>query len=259
MHFPAGLSARLIRRSISAAFRAARTPAIFHVPLVQLSSEAASGHEVSDSTWRTPASCMPAAAESRAPIVWLGGCEPLSHPQIAEVASALVAKGRYVFFHTSGEGLRKRLHEFQPVPCLYLTIEIPWFSGDSADSPKTAASDSSMGAVTECIRATRLAGFYVCGHFTVRDERSPAQLASRIREFSARGLDGFAISSRGVVPAAGFSAPCPARLDEFTRAIPSRGWRRFSRMLESSYRRPAPSHASAATRSRAEKTCEGSA
>src|SRR5690348_8283698 len=102
MHFPAGLSARLIRRRISASFRTAPIPAIFHLPLSQPSCAAAASDRVPDCEWRASAACVEAAAESRAPIVWLGGCEPLSHPNIADVASALVAKGYYVFLHTSG-------------------------------------------------------------------------------------------------------------------------------------------------------------
>lgn len=259
MHFPAGLSARLIRRRISASFRTAPIPAIFHLPLTQPSCAAASSDEVPDCEWHTPAACVRVAAESRAPIVWLGGIEPLSHPNIGDVASALVAKGHYVFFHTSGEGLRRRIHEFQPVPRLYLTFEIPLHSDNPEHLPKGSGSDASIRAVAECIRAARLSGFYVCGHFTIGDRPSPAQLASRIQEFSKRGLDGLAISSRGVTSSAECNAPSPARLDEFTRLIPSLGWRRFSRLLDSSYSRPVPSHEFSGSPSPAENACEESA
>ena len=259
MHFPPGLSARLIRRRISASFRATPVPAIFHLPLTQPSCAAASSDQVADCEWRTLDACVEAAAESRAPIVWLGGREPLSHPNIADVASALVTKGHYVFFHTSGEGLRRRVHEFQPVPRLYLTFEIPLHSGGPEDSWKGSGSDTSIRAVAECIRAARLSGFYVCGHFTIGNESSPAQLVSRIREFSERGLDGLAISSRGVTSGAESNAPSPDRLDEFTRLIPSLCWRKFSRLLESSHCRPVPSREFAASTSRAENACEESA
>lgn len=259
MHFPAGLSARLIRRRISASFRTAPIPAILHLPLTQLSCAAASSDQVSDSEWRTVDACVGAAAESRAPIVWLGGCEPLSHPNIADVASALAANGHYVFFHTSGEGLRRRIHEFQPMPRLYPTFEIPLQSGDPADSPKSSDFAAAIRAVAECVRAARLSGFYVCGHFTIGDHRPPAQLLSRIREFSDRGLDGLAISSRGVTSGAESSAPSPESLDEFTRLIPSRGWRRFSRMLEASCCRPRASRAFTPSSSPAENACEESA
>jgi|GEM_PF-2134023 len=259
MHFPAGLSARLIRRTVFPSFRTAQAPAIFHLPLALPSSAEAPGDAIRDSEWRTAAACVEAVAESRAPIVWLGGCGPVSHPNIADVVSALVANGQYVFFHTSGEGLRRHIHEFQPASRLYLTFEIPSPSGDSADSPKSSDSSAPGRPVAECIRAARLSGFYVCGHFTTGDQTSPDNLAAHVQEFSARGLDGLAISSGGVATGAEFSAKSPTRLDEITRLIPSLGWRRFSRLLEFSYRRRVPSRGFAASCSRAENACEESA
>lgn len=237
----------------------AQTPAIFHLPLAQRSAADAPGDAIADSEWRTPALCVQAAAELRAPIVWLGGCEPLSHPNIADVVSALVAKDRYVFLHTSGVGLRRRFHEFQPVPRFYMTVEIPSDSSGSANSLTSADSAASIQTVAECIRAARLSGFYVCGHFTIGEQTSPAHVAAHIEEFSKRGLDGLAISSRGVAPAAEFNSPPLARLDEFARLIPSLGWRSFSRLLAPSYRLPASPRDSAASASRAENACEESA
>jgi hypothetical protein len=145
------------------------------------------------------------------------------------------------------------------MPRLYPTFEIPLQSGDPADSPKSSDFAAAIRAVAECVRAARLSGFYVCGHFTIGDRPSPAHLASRIQEFSKRGLDGLAISSRGVTSSAESNEPSPARLDEFTRLIPSHGWQRFSRLLESSYRRPVPSHEFSGSPSRAENACEESA
>lgn len=259
MDFPAGLSARLIRRGIFSAFRSAPVPAIFHLPLAPRSCAAAPGDEVSDVEGRAAAACVQAAAQSRAPIVWLGGSELLSHPDIADIAFALVANGHYVFLHTKGEGLRWRLHEFQPVPRLYLTIEIPLQSCNSADSPVRPGPDAPTRTVAEFIRAARLSGFYVCGHLTTGAQSSPSQLASRIREFPERDLDGVAISSGGVASASELDTLSAATLDEYMRVIPSRGWRRFSRLLESSYYRPALSREFAVSPSRAENACEESA
>src|SRR2546430_15359761 len=50
-----------------------------------------------------------------APVVWIGGSEPLLHPEMGQLTRCIAAIGRDVFLETDGALLRRRIHEFRPV------------------------------------------------------------------------------------------------------------------------------------------------
>src|SRR5207245_10191324 len=58
----------------------------------------------------------------RSPVIWIGGTEPLLHAGIAHLVRAITQTGHFVFLETDGTLLRRRIHEFQPVPRLFLTV-----------------------------------------------------------------------------------------------------------------------------------------
>jgi hypothetical protein len=94
--------------------------------------------------------------ESVPSLVWIGGLEPLEHPEVARFANAVAASAREVFLQTNGKLFRRRVHEFQPSPRLRLAFR---FSGVSIDGPENAD-------VVEAIRIAKLSGFLTVG-FTV--------------------------------------------------------------------------------------------
>ena len=181
---------------------------------------------------------MQAATQAGAPAVWIGGTEPLFHPAIGDLTSALVENGRYVFVHTSGAGLRKRIHEFEPVDGFFFTLEIP---ADAGPPQSRAAADDSapFAAVSEAIRVARLSGFHVCAHFTVIGPRATADLVVQMTALGSQGVDGMLVSSGGAFLRQPNAAKADRNLAEITRLIPVAGWRRFSRLLESSYEQAA--------------------
>src|ERR1051325_3462151 len=63
------------------------------------------------------------AKSTRAPIVWIGGEEPLLHPEIGRLANDLLKENRHVFLHTDGYNLRQRIHAFRPDSRLFLTLQ----------------------------------------------------------------------------------------------------------------------------------------
>jgi hypothetical protein len=94
--------------------------------------------------------------ESVPSLVWIGGIEPLEHPEISKFANAVAASGREVFLQTNGKLFRRRVHEFQPSPRLRLAFR---FAGASIDAAENAD-------VVEAIRIAKLSGFLTVG-FTV--------------------------------------------------------------------------------------------
>jgi hypothetical protein len=263
MRFPAGLSARLARHRVLRAFNRESAPAIFHLsPLVQHFPSEAHLENVSPETeWHSPRACLLAARQVGAPVVWLGGTEPLFHPAIGELAATLAESGHYVFLHTSGAGFRKRIHEFKPVPRLYLCFEIPAIE-ESAKPSLTAASNGAISfqTVAEGIRIARLSGFHICVHCTIGSARTPREIAARITQLRTYPLDGVVVSSQGSHSRASNDASSAGLLAQAMRLIPARRWRSFSRLLEISYQdHGVVSRQEASRSSREASACEESA
>jgi prophage DNA circulation protein len=257
MRFPAGLSARLARHRVLRTFSRGFAPAIFHLsPLVKHFPLGVRLENLSPETeWHSPAACGQAAAQIGAPIVWVGGTEPLLHPAIGEVAATLVEKGHYVFLLTSGSGLRKRIHEFKPVSRLYLCFEV------AEDGPSALAAEDDervcFETVAEAIRVARLSGFHTSVHCSVSETTESLALAARIASLQTRRVEGIIVSSKGTFPTASRSAKLLAAA---TQLIPARGWRSFSRLLEASYQQHASvSRDLAGRQSREASACEESA
>jgi hypothetical protein len=220
MRFPIGLRARLLRRSFLQSLRPGFPSGIFQLsPLVRHFPLGARNAAVADpeSEWHSAKSCAQVAAQARAVAVWVGGTtEPLLHPNIGEVISSLTDNGHYVFLHTSGVGLRRSIHEFEPVNRLFLTVEVPLGSA----SPQLNA------ASREALRVARLSGFHCCAHFTVSEPGDTPELAASIAQLESCRLDGLVVSSGN-----GHST---AVLSEAAQLIPSSSWRYFSLLLQSS-------------------------
>src|SRR5712692_3275385 len=98
---------------------------------------------------------------SRSPVVWIGGSEPLHHPGIAHLVRAIAGSGHFIFLETDGTLLRRRIHEFQPVSRLFLTVRLePDAQRPKSNGHRTAASELAL----EGIRTARLSGFLICVH-----------------------------------------------------------------------------------------------
>src|SRR5258706_13861444 len=68
--------------------------------------------------------CVSASDECGAPIVSVAGGEPLLHPQIADIARALVDRRRYVYLCTNAILLERKLDEFEPSKYLSFSVHM---------------------------------------------------------------------------------------------------------------------------------------
>src|SRR5260370_35900191 len=59
---------------------------------------------------------------SAAPIVWIGGAEPLHHPELGPLTRCITGAGRHVFLETDAALLRQRIHQFRPSARPFLTL-----------------------------------------------------------------------------------------------------------------------------------------
>jgi len=239
MQFPLRLSADLIRARVSRHLSGAASPPIFRLSL--LVAHPASGARIEEQSaefaWHSPGECVRLAESQRAAVVWVGGVEPMLHPEIGKVASALTSSGRHVFVHTSGAGLRMRIHEFAPVSRLFLTFE---FDGIETVHDRIVPQPGCFRRNLEAIRAAKLSGFLVCAHLTVTGETQPAEIGQLFEFLDAKDVDGFIVSSGGNRNSPSAHLAVQEKLLEVQALVRCGRWTRFSQLLESSYSEPAP-------------------
>jgi hypothetical protein len=168
---------------------------------------------------------------SRSPVVWIGGSEPLDHPGIAHLVRAITHSGHFVFLETDGTLLRRRIHEFQPVSRLFLTVLLE--PGAQRCAPKRPRASAAELAV-EGIRAARLSGFSICVHLRVTPETEISDAAELFHLAHSLDVDGCVIS-----PASGQSnSSLPAAQTLLQKTVEARKqigniwWEFFSRLVE---------------------------
>lgn len=152
--------------------------------------------------------------KSPAPVVWIGGSEPLLHAGIGHFVRAIAQSGHFVFLETDGTLLRRRIHEFQPLPQVFLTVLL-----DSLESARSALSVEGLGAA-------RLSGFFTVVHSRVREDSDVAQLKALRTMIGEMDLDGWLIS------AASTDGDVARKASEARCLIPSSFWRKLSEHIE---------------------------
>ena len=216
MRFPARLSVKLAKARVAGFFRGARPAHLIDFVDAAEVLHAGSAHPISHERIRS-------LLVSPAPILWIGGSEPLEHPGIAHLVRAIVQGGRFVFLETCGALLRRRIHEFQPVLQLFLAIR-------SAGPPPSAGpklrNPGACELALEGLRAARLSGFFTAVHSPVREDSDVSRLQALSGILSAADVDGWMITA--ATP--GDSASRKAR--EARNLIPHARWRWLSGHVE---------------------------
>lgn len=207
MRLPARLTAQFAKARIARMFKPAAGPALIHcvdpAEILHLGSAAPVSHEK-----------MKKLMESSSPVIWIGGSEPLVHPGIGHFVRAIAQKDRFVFLETDGALLRRRIHEFQPLPGLFLVVSLDELRGQESE------------LALEGLRAARLSGFFTVIRSTVGENSDLAELEG-IRFFILRNdLDGWLMTAESADQAVVRKAA------EARRFIPSSFWRQFSKHIE---------------------------
>jgi len=169
---------------------------------------------------------------SHSPVAWIGGSEPLHHPGVAHLVRAITQTGHFVFLETDGTSLRRRIHEFQPVSRLFLTVRLESCAPRHALKGLRACL---FELASEGIRAARLSGFLICVHARVHRETDLAEMAEFIQLANSLDVDGIVITpgNRGGNSAATPDAAALQRkTTEARKLIGSTWWELFSRIVE---------------------------
>ena len=231
MRFPLRLSAALLRAKFSR--RTSSNPIFRLCPqIARVGDTSPAEHLAPEIAWHSAEECVRLAQSQGSPIVWLGACEPMLQPEIGEVASLLLGAGHHVFVHTSGQGLRRRIHEFTPDSRLFLTFE---FAGREIQHDCAKAQSRPFPQIMEAIRAAKLSGFLVCAHVTVGAEANVCEIGEFFEYLDGQDIDGFIVSSGGAVLNASETNQVRDKLEEILCLPRDPRWEKFSRLLEASY------------------------
>ena len=216
MRFPALLSLKLGKARIAQISRGGRPTRLVDFVDAREVLHTGSAHPISHERIR-------GLLGSPAPVLWIGGSEPLEHPGIAHLVRAIVGSGRFVFLETCGKLVRRRIHEFPPVPQLFLAV---CWGHPSPSAEAGIGNPYACEAALEGIRAARLSGFLTAVHSPVREDSDLSRLQILSTILSAADVDGWMIAA--ATP--GDSVSRKAR--EARNLIPSPQWRWFSALVE---------------------------
>jgi MoaA/NifB/PqqE/SkfB family radical SAM enzyme len=216
MRFPALLSAKLAKARMARILRSARqTPFVEFVDAVEV-LHSGSAHPISHEKIRS-------ILDSPAPVLWIGGSEPLEHPGIAHFVRAVAQTGRFVFLETRGALLRRRIHEFPPAPQLFLTVGI---DEPSKPAGRDIRNPGAFELALEGLRAARLCGFFTAVRSAVREDSNLSKFQDFSNLLANLDVDGWLITA---------AAPADAAVRKAAEArelIAKSQWRRFSARVE---------------------------
>jgi len=205
VRFPARLASKLAKARIAQVFNSAPSGPLLHCVNPTEVLHAGAAAPVSRDKMR-------ALVENPAPVIWIGGSEPLLHAGIGHFVRAFTQSGHCVFLETDGTALRRRIHEFQPLRELFLTARL-----DSLEVPRFALA-------LERLRAARLSGFFTAIYSPVHEGSDLTQLTA-LRSF-IKDIDGW------LVTAASPDEAAVQRAAEARGLILNSFWRHFSKHAE---------------------------
>lgn len=233
MKFPLRLSLDLLRSRVPRVFRGgADGGAIAHLSAAAFSAAAGVEKGAEFDAGRNFGPIPVAVPAIAAPIVWIGGEDPLQHSIVGRLSSELNQKSRNVFVHTNGIRLRQHIHEFRPDERLFFTIEL---AGRESLHDQIAGQSGAFARAMEGIRAAKLSGFHVCAHVTVNGASDVCETGELFEFLDGYGVDGYIASSGGVVRGEVAGREAAAKLEEIRPLVRCSRWEYFSTLLESSY------------------------
>ena len=232
MRFPLRLTADLTLGLARQALRGnARRPLIFRFAPMEEPDRPLLAGEKPRHGQESVSGMLAGLEECAAPVVWIGGPEPLGHPEIARLTRGIVERRRHVFLQTDGDLLRRRIHEFQPLPRFFLAVE---FNGLEESHDLRAGRKGAFHTAVEAIRTAKLSGFHTCA-YTAMDANTRVHELQRLGEYlQALKMDGWVIlpSSDPASPAACKREAARHKLRDARRLIGGRRWRWLSERLE---------------------------
>jgi molybdenum cofactor biosynthesis enzyme MoaA len=231
LRFPLRLTADLAKARIAGiARRDSAVPAVLLIsPVEQSHASSLKSREVSAEP-KAGTELLSFVRDSGAPVIWIGGADPLLHPEIAQLTRCINGHGQHVFLETDGALLRRRIHEFRPVSRLFLTVPL---NGLEKSHDLRAARPGAFRNAVEALQAARLCGFFTCILARIHEDTDLHDIAALLAFANTFDVDGFVISP---ATAPNTTNPRSESLQQKTvdarKLIANRWWEFFSRLAE---------------------------
>jgi hopanoid biosynthesis associated radical SAM protein HpnH len=135
--------------------------------------------------------CLAASDECGAPVVSIAGGEPLLHPEIAEIARGLVARGRFTYLCTNALVLAQKLDEFKPDKHLSFSVHM---DGPREEHNLSVCREGVYDTAVEAIRKALERGFRVTTNTTLFEGANPERMRKFFDDMMALGVEGMMIS-----------------------------------------------------------------
>jgi len=131
---------------------------------------------------------LAAVRQSGAPIVSISGGEPLLHPQVDEIARAIMEDGRFIYLCTNGLLLRETLDRFKPSKQLCFVVHL---DGTAPIHDRVTQRPGTHDEALAAIREALARGHRVCTNTTLfhgSDIEDVHRLFGRLTEAGVEGL-----------------------------------------------------------------------
>jgi len=135
--------------------------------------------------------CLKAVDECKAPVVSICGGEPLLYPEIGELVSEILKRGRVVYLCTNGQVLNKKLFLFRPHPFFNINVHI---DGPQKMHDAIVEKEGAYAKAMEAIRLALALGFTVCTNTTIYKQTEVEEIRRLIKELEDVRINGILLS-----------------------------------------------------------------
>lgn len=151
----------------------------------------ARGSEVTDGAPLSVEQCLAAMEECGAPVVAIGGSEPLEHPEIASLTRAILERGKHLFLCTDGTLIRRRLHMIPPFTSFFWNVRL---DGTEEVHDARAGRAGLFRDALDGIRAAKNAGFFAVVTSSVCPKTDIGDLEMLYEKLHALHVDGYVLT-----------------------------------------------------------------
>lgn len=133
------------------------------------------------------ADCLAAIDDCGAPIVSICGGEPMMYPEIGQLVSQTLERGKHIYLCTNGMFIAKRLADFKPDKRFFFNVHL---DGLKETHDMAVEREGVFEEAVEGIRAAKAAGFMVCTNTTIyreTDMREIEELFAYLEQFDVDG------------------------------------------------------------------------
>ena len=135
--------------------------------------------------------CLFAVDECGAPIVAIGGGEPLIHEEMPQIVAGIVERKRFVYLCTNGLLLSAHIKDYRPSP--YLTVSVH-LDGNRERHDALACRQGVYDHAVEGVKLTRAKGFRVTINCTLYEDMTSEDIAAFFDSVMALGVEGITLS-----------------------------------------------------------------